>query len=82
MNKYYDCRMCINHSTPLCEHCTEIFNSKGYPSPPTYYVDGRRQIKSCFRQEELSQIITVRLSKKKRIPLAMVMEYNQLDDSE
>ncbi len=74
----YDCATCLNAQTPLCDICSSVQRPSGQMSKPSFFVDSQGGVKNSQRRDELVRMMSVRIQKGKGIPLAMVMEYNNL----
>lgn len=78
------CKECANASTPICNSCTYIENSKGV-SEPTEFVgvlDLNEITKSSTKRHDLAALISHRIDYGCLVPLRWVMEYNKLLEDE
>ncbi len=93
--KHYDCRTCINRSSPLCELCIHVQSPSGRETKkPTYYiaqsdilnVGGRsryqEQPTGDPEIEKLAKYLTILLHQRVPIPTSIVLEYNRKTEKE
>lgn len=74
----YSCSNCLNHSTPLCDCCTEIRSPSGETSKPTYYQSAEGNPNEYSAAAEISAKIVLRLTTGAPVPLAWVVKYNEI----
>ena len=80
--KDFDCSKCLNRSTVLCEHCNYIEKPSGKTSKPTHFEEDIGSNEKAERAVSLTSLIGYRLKIGKPIPLAWIIEYNNLVISE
>ena len=78
----YECRLCANRGTPLCELCTVITHPDGSKTRPKHFVRHTQipleAVKSTDRAEWLAQYVEAHLQSRTPIPLEIVMKYNEI----
>jgi hypothetical protein len=76
--KIYDCNECANKATPLCNECNSITSPSGRMTRPTNYC----HLIPLDRESRLHNNISAYLKAGKPIPLAMVIEYNEITEED
>lgn len=74
----YDCATCLNTSTPLCEHCSQVTSPSGKKSKPTYYASAAGGSRESAELATLSHRIALRLATGNPVQLSWILRYNQL----
>ena len=70
----YNCKECANKGTPLCNECSSITKPSGEETRPTHFV----KLISLDKVDKLIVNINAYIERKKPIPTAMVLAYNDL----
>ena len=93
-DKHYDCRTCVNRTSPLCEICHQITKPSGKETKPTYYiaqievqsVGGRSRYRekptSDPETEAMAKYLMHLLCQRVPIPTKVVLEYNRKTEKE
>ena len=74
----YDCKECANQATLICNVCSTITKPSGTETRPTQFV----KLKPFSKAEKNAVTLKAYLDKGKPLPLAIVLEYNELTSEE
>lgn len=92
-DKHYDCKLCVNRASPLCELCTQITSPGGKEHKPKYYIGqsdivviggrGKHQrITADQKTECLAKYLLDHLLARVPLPTGLVLEYNRRTEKE
>ena len=92
-NKHYECSLCVNRKTPLCELCTQIISPSGNERKPKYYIgQGELTIKGGMGKhpkitddtetDKLAKYLIDHILAKIPILTNVVLEYNRRTNRE
>ncbi len=86
----YECKQCINRSTPICCECMYVNSPSGIVKKPTYYVsqasnvnfERHRRPAEGERLNVLRKLLIEGLMRREPILVAQVLEYNECASKE
>ena len=74
----YNCKECANAGTIICNSCKSITKPSGEETRPTEYV----RFNPLTEKEKSVANILAYFERRKPIPIALVMQYNELHEEE
>ena len=77
----YDCRRCVNRSSPLCELCTWITSPGGIQHKPRFFIEQgdptTQRTASDPDTERLARYLLDCINARVPIPTSLVLQYNK-----